>query len=499
MINDIVIPIKAFLMKKSINLLVLLLIMAIPALTQTATDALRYSWIFYNGTSRFVGTGGAYGAVGADFSVLATNPAGLGLYRTSEFTFSPTFLNRGTISDYNGYSARDYKLNFAMGNFGFVYTFFQGNQEKAGGLRSLTVGFGMNRQNNFHNRVVAQGPNHSSSMLNQFTEVLNNKHTNPNNVRFDYPFDIGLAYDCGLIYYDSLQKRYFCDMPNGGVTQGQIIETRGSINEFDLSLGGNIADKLYFGITMGIPNIRYFYRSSYWEEDTGDSIPYFKYFQYNYNVDTRGTGLNFKVGVIYRPANWFRIGAAIHTPTWYPTMMDIYASNMYAVYDSVLSYPNQYSPNGYYEYEMKTPFRAIGSIAFFIGKHGFISGEYEYVNYSEARMRAPGDNFTDVNTNIETSYTSPLNFRVGTEWRIKMFRIRGGFRYYGSPDNDVNYGNLITINGGFGIFIRRFFVDFAYQWSQTNQDYTFYNPSLVNPVNLKMTTHIAQTTFGFKF
>ena len=487
-------------MKKSQIIFIALLLISLPALAQTASDALRYSRIFFNGTSRFVGTGGAFGAVGADFSVLATNPAGIGLYRSSEFTFSPTFLDRVTTSDYNGYSARDYKLNFAMGNFGFVYTFFEGNLEKKGGLRSLTVGFGMNRQNNFHNRIVSQGPNHSSSMLNQFTQILNTKPlTNPNNVRIDYPFDIGLAYDCGLIYYDSLQGRYFSDMPDGGVTQGQLIETRGSINEFDLSLGGNIGDKLYFGLTLGIPSIRYYYRSSYWEEDTGDSIPYFQYFQYNYNVDTRGTGFNFKAGLIYRPANWIRLGGAIHTPTWYPAMIDFYASDMYAMYDSVLKYPNQYSPPGSYEYQMKTPFRAIGSVAFFIGNHGFISGEYEYVNYDEARMRAPGDNFSDVNTEIETRYSSPVNFRIGTEWRIKMFRIRGGFRYYGSPDNDVNYGHLITVNSGFGIFIKRFFVDFAYQWSQTDQRYTYYNPSLVNPVNLNSVTHIAQATFGFKF
>ena len=47
----------------------------------TATDQL-------NGSARFVGMGGALGALGADLSVISSNPAGMGLYRKSDIGMS---------------------------------------------------------------------------------------------------------------------------------------------------------------------------------------------------------------------------------------------------------------------------------------------------------------------------------------------------------------------------------------------------------------------------
>jgi len=288
-------------------------------------------------------------------------------------------------------------------------------------------------------------------------------------------------------------------MPHGGVFQDKAIHTYGSINEFDLSIGGNLADKLFFGFTIGIPYIRYFYTSRYWEEDSGDSIPYFKSLVYDYNYATRGTGINFKLGLIYRPANWIRLGAAIHSPTWYPSMTDSYYSVMSATYDSVLNYPTQYSPDGFYDYMMMTPFRVIGSIAFFIGDFGFISGEYEYVNYNQARYRASGDSFDDVNSVITSDYTAPVNVRVGTEWRISMFRIRGGFGFNGSPDKNDNISDRFLISGGLGVHIKRFFADIGYVWSGQEVNYYLYDQTLVNPATLTVRTHSVTATCGVKF
>jgi len=487
-------------MKKALFIAILVAITWIDLSAQTAQDALRYSRIFYNGTSRFMSTAGAFGAVGADFSSISTNPAGLGLYRSAEITMSSSFFNSFNSADYNGYKSNDNVLNFALANFGYVYTFYTGKANRSGGVRSISVAFGMNRQNDFNNDIYIQGPNHTSSLLNSFTNVLNTPPVlNPRDVRYNYPFDIGLAYDCGLIYYDSTQNSYQSDMPDGGVFQDKAINTWGSINEFEIAFGGNINDKLYFGLTVGIPSIRYFYQSSYWEEDSGDSIPYFQSLRYDYYYETHGTGVNFKAGLIFRPADWIRIGGAIHTPTWYPTMYDYYVSTMTATFDSVLNNSVQYSPAGAYDYRMMTPFRAIGSIAFFVGKYGFISGEYEYANYSQARFNAQTDSFQDVNSTISSDYKAPINVRFGTEWRISMFRIRGGFGYYGSPDNDGNISDRYTVTGGCGVAIKWFFADLAYQWAKSDANYYMYDPRLVNAANITSRTHSVNATVGFKF
>ena len=57
---------------------------------QYAEDALRFSRTFPGGTARIMGMAGAQNALGADISSLVGNPAGLGFYRSSDFSISPT-------------------------------------------------------------------------------------------------------------------------------------------------------------------------------------------------------------------------------------------------------------------------------------------------------------------------------------------------------------------------------------------------------------------------
>jgi len=71
---------------------------------QNQVDALRYSNLMFGGSARYVALGGAFGAVGADFTTLSVNPAGIGLYKTSEMSFSPSMYIGNTTASYNGKS-----------------------------------------------------------------------------------------------------------------------------------------------------------------------------------------------------------------------------------------------------------------------------------------------------------------------------------------------------------------------------------------------------------
>jgi len=81
-------------------------------MAQTAVDALRYSRIIPGGTARFVSMGGSFGALGGDFSMLSTNPGGIGLYKSSEFTLTPSVFAGSTRTDYRGIENKDYRVNF---------------------------------------------------------------------------------------------------------------------------------------------------------------------------------------------------------------------------------------------------------------------------------------------------------------------------------------------------------------------------------------------------
>jgi hypothetical protein len=468
--------------------------------SQTSQDALRYSRIIYGGSARYLGLGGAMGAVGGDFSSITTNPAGLGLYTSSEFTFSLSPRLEYSSSIYNGETNTDNKFNFGMGNLGLVFH-VAGNDKSSSGFRGFNVAFGMNRQNDFNSRVYMKGVNNKSSLLTQYVNTLNNGPAlTPQMINDQYPFDIALAYNSNLIYIaDSNNLIYANDAPNGGVIQSKTVTTSGSINEMDFAFGGNFNDRLYFGATIGVPFLWYWERSQYTEAKSDTAIHYFQSMVYNQELETHGTGINFKVGLIYRPADWFRIGAAIHTPTWYGHMRDTWNSDMTGVFDT---YPTttSASPLGSFDYHLTTPFRAIGSLAFIIGKYGLISGEYEYVNYSQASFSEANTSFSSVNSEIKSNYKSPLNIRFGTEWRIMNFRLRGGFAYYGSPyQASINTAEMYTGTFGVGYRVKHFFCDMAFQWNQQKENYYFYDPTLVNPSENKYTSYSMTTTIGFRF
>jgi hypothetical protein len=472
--------------------------------SQTSSDALRYSRIFYNGSARYQGLGGAFGAIGADFSSIATNPGGLGLYSSSEFTISPYMRMENSQSSYSSETNKDNNINIGMQDLGLVFH-LSGSDKNSSGFKGFNIAIGVNRENDFNNRIFMEGTNNKNSLLTQYVDVLNNTPggISSQEINNQYPFDIAPAYNSDLIYYDTVSKKYRNDAPNGGVIQSKSIYTYGSINEYEFAFGANYNDRLYFGVTVGVPVINYSENTAYTEVRKDTAIHYFRSMKYDTQLETHGTGINLKLGLIYRPADWVRIGAAIHTPTYYGNMRDSWTTDMEGTFSGA---NNQYittssfSPVGYYNYQLTTPFRAIGSVAFIIGKIGLISGEYEYVNLSQSTFAASDASFSDVNSTIKNSYKAPVNVRFGTEWRIHRFRIRGGFAYYGSPYQvSGNPSEMYIGSLGWGYRAKHFFLDMTYQLSQTKENYYFYDPSYVDASQNTYNTSNMTATVGFRF
>ena len=106
--------------------------------SQNVDDALRYSQIFYGGTARFMSMGGAFTALGGDISSISQNPAGIGVFRSSEITLTPQLYHINTSSNFYGIS-NDYLYNFNLNQAGIVNSFISNNKET--GLISLNMGY----------------------------------------------------------------------------------------------------------------------------------------------------------------------------------------------------------------------------------------------------------------------------------------------------------------------------------------------------------------------
>jgi long-subunit fatty acid transport protein len=487
---------------------------------QTDIDMIRYSQLSVTGTARFVSMSGAFGALGGDLSAMSNNPAGIGLYRKSELSLSPSIYSSKVNAGYLGNSNTEFKNNFNFGNIGMVLNFPVQRYDTLNGWNSFNFAIGYNRINNYSLKTGFTGINPKSSYIDNFLD--NSNAGSGTNYKDLDPFGAGLAFWTFMI--NPISKRdtnhYASAIPSAGASQVFKSITSGSTGEIPITFAGNYSDKLYLGATLGIPYINYQEDISFTENATKttidrnkrDSVPVFKSYTLNKSLTTSGTGLNFKIGMIYRVQDWFRIGASLHSPTYYQ-MNDAYNSKMVSTFEKEKEHSKS-SPNGSFSYQINTPMRATGSMAFIIGKLGLISADVEYVDYSEMKISSTTDLFYDVNQKVQDKYTSTTNFKLGTEWRYKEFSFRGGMAHYGSPFKNSanslpsyfpfssqavdNSKNALSL--GVGIRDRDYFIDFGYVYTSSKSLYTPYSSQNGTPESVQfISSQNFVVTTGFKF
>ena len=197
---------------------------------QNEVDALRYSQLgFLGGTARSAGMAGAFGALGGDFSTLSTNPAGIGIYRQSELTFTPSFFNQSTASNMSGGSSiQDSKPDFNFGNIGMVASRYNADRS---GWKGFSFGFGYNRTNDFNNNIDMQsGVNNRGSLLDSYLADANNNVGLYQNYN---PYGTQLAWNSWLL--DSVGGKLVHVLPNYGEKQSMSVQSSGAMGEGVLS------------------------------------------------------------------------------------------------------------------------------------------------------------------------------------------------------------------------------------------------------------------------
>lgn len=482
---------------------------------QSDVDALRYSSLDLGGTSRSLGSGNAYGAVGGDMSTFSTNPAGIGIYRSSEFVITPGMLSINADSKYFGTNTMDDKYKFTINNAGIVFASVNaGKANSRTGWVSGAFGIAYNRVANFNSTALYSGFNEGSSLLNSYTDYLNaNGGTNPEDVFDKDPFGAGLAWETYLINPSGADSTQYFPVIDGNVQQTKSIITEGGIGETAITFGGNYGNRLYVGATIGIPHIKYISSTIYSEEDVNNVHDNFQSFSLTEITETYGTGINAKLGLIYKINDYLRLGAAVHSPTLYG-LTDNYISTM----GSSLENDGEYSfdsPIGEFSYELVTPWRAIASAAVTIKNIGFISAEYEFVDFSEAsfnfnRSFDAGDISYEntINTNIETKYGAASIIRLGGELTYDVFRFRAGYMINSTPFNDgiaADGADMAknTWTAGLGIKEDSYFIDLAFARSEINEydiQYVYDNGAGVNQgATIDKTLNNFLLSFGFRF
>jgi len=449
-------------------------------------DAVRFSQTTFGGTARFQGIAGATTALGADMGTLNGNPAGLGFYRKSDVSISPGLNFAGTRTNMLGTETRDNKQSFNIANIGIV---FSGAKDDIvpGKYRGGSFGISMTRTNNFQNQFSYSGFNKSNTFGQYIAESARGyTYEEVAGQDLNALTDIvGLAYNAYLIDptycgEDSEGNPIQCpgnpwhsNMSDNIVKQKEIVATKGNQSQWDIAYGGNIDDKVYLGASLGIATIKYESSKVFTETNTQTSDTIDSYSLYD-NLTLRGTGINFKVGAIIKPADWIRIGLTGQTPTYYSIRttyeykikMNLNADfvNAFGIDGTFQSFSTL---PGTYNYNLTTPARAKAGIALFAGKAGFISGDVEVVGYSGARLKGADPQELDADNDvIKNLYKTTFNFNLGAEARLGDYRLRAGYARLGDPyrhgivddlDRTIN-----TFTFGAGLKSEGFYADIAF-------------------------------------
>lgn len=467
---------------------------AFAASAQDVQEALNLSNLTVQGTARSMGFGNALGSIGADFSTTSVNPAGLGIYRSSEFTFTPSLRMKSASSQYLGTTTLDNNVHFNINNFGVVFTSAaKGKRYEHRQWKAVSFAIGMNRVADFNRNYTYAGRNTTSSATQAFESDANQYPNDPHSTDpsvFQYPGYLG--YQSFLIDQDTTSGLYNTVVPfAGGINQKKTVQQNGHVDDYTISLGGNYKEVLMLGATLGIPSVKYHMLSTYSESIApGNTAPNpygFSSFSFTQTRDITGGGINLKIGAIYKITDDIRVGAAFHTPTIY-SVTDVYTPYVissignpaytgptpeYAVPQThEVSVNNSLTAQNSFNYSFVTPYRAILSGTYIMKGIGFITADYEYVGYNAMKYIYPiddgyGNSYQEqessINQEIKSTFKGASNFRLGAEGLItKFFMARAGFGYYGNPykTSDMD-GSRIDISGGLGFRAKSFFVDLA--------------------------------------
>jgi hypothetical protein len=492
-------------MKKAGLFLIFVSAMFLNSYSQNVDDALRYSQIFYTGTARFNAMGGAFTALGGDLSSISLNPAGTGVFRSSELTISPLLYYNNTSSTFNGTGSTDNINRFNLGQIGMVSNFI--NTGNSTGLISLSGAYSYNRTNSFDENIRISGISDNSSMADYWAGKANGTYYK------NLSGAPGIAYDAWLIDTisgsgaSSYATTFSAYGTNANSTYGQtikrVISDEGYSGEHTFSMGANYSNRFFIGASFGVSSLRYMGHYQHIESDDANLINDFKNFTYTDHFEAAGTGYSGKVGVIVKPVDFLRLGFSFHLPVWY-YIDEYFYDNITSSYDNNDQYEFANDPLRY-SYTLATPYRLLAGLAIQIKKLAILSADYEYVDYSTAKFSHASDNYDYNNENggINDILKSTSNIRLGAEFRLSNYYLRGGYSYYGKAFKPGESNENLDYNAyscGLGMRQQSFYFDLSYTRLSSTSNYYMYNdPPDLKPAVITSLKDTFTATLGFRF
>ena len=423
--------------------------------------ALLFSENNQNGSARFTGMSGAFGAVGGDISAININPAGIAVYTTS--AFSATLNSRNTSNTANYYNSiqTTEEQFFNLSQAGGVFVFDSGHDN---GWTKVAVGVNFRVSKDFRDGFLADG----NSGIATFTQYPLDNNTIP----VDYHL---------------------------GKEQQFSSRTTGDLSEINIAFSAVHDHKLYIGGGFNTYDLNFSQSTLLTEYNTDGNNNNLNATLYQEN-STTGTGISLNAGFIYKLTQNFRVGLAYQTPTWFTEVLqdtnygfdrnnqidiDLFQGETTYIEGDNRPY-TEYNDRQLIAYRLKTPSKFTASGAFVFGKKGLVSMDYTHKNFSSIKLTQ--QNFSQENQFFQNELRNTHNLTIGTEWRMDRLSIRGGYSYEQSPlKKGSNIENITGYSVGGGYHFGNTKLDLSFSNSNRDTAYNFY--AQFNAINAaKLTT-----------
>jgi hypothetical protein len=469
---------------------------------QDVTDAVRYTQDEIQGTARYRGLSGAFGALGGDMSAVSINPAGSAIFNNSHISLSLSNNNiKNDVQYFNGFNTSK-ESNIDLNQTGAAFVFYNRNSNSDWTKFAFSAAY--DKVQNYNNDWLAYGTN--STSIDRYFLDITEKQAIPFGVlklqpgeyieeayadigsspAYGYPVQqVFLGYWAGIIDPVNLdnstnddETNYFSNTaPADSYYQEFYYASSGYNGKFSLNFATSYKDRLYLGINLNSHFINYDKFTSFYETNNDpDSLT--KNIVFENWLSTYGSGFSFQLGAIAKITNDLRLGLSYNSPTWYRIEEELIQGIDSNIADPDIGYISNII-NIYPSYNLQTPGKFTGSLAYIFGEYGLISFDYSLKDYSNTKFKPTSDAyFATQNNAINNQLTTASTYKIGGEIRLKQLSLRGGYRLEESPYKNGNtLGDLKGYSLGLGYSFGSFKLDMAFDQAKQTAEYRLYNNS----------------------
>lgn len=466
---------------KKLNLILLVCSISTFAIGQTVESAVDYATQDIIGSGRYISMGGAFTALGGDLSSVKLNPAGAGLKRADEWSISGAMTMFNSQVNGGGKTFDNSSNNFSIPDI----TYTKVNPTKDRYWKTVNFTVGVQRTNNLNGIIETQGSGRFKSYINSLKE------------RAQASKDIGRPLDASSWAYQAFQTflidtnakgLYYSMLEDDGQDFTYDYESEGKMHEMFLSISTSYDDRLFLGGTMAFPIVRQTTYSKLTETNflyprtdlvlNGISTQLTSA-HFETRHDVTGSGIVGKFGVLYKVDKKLRIGGSYHTPIYY-NLEDDFSYTTTAYFKDFNTQRIRYGGLAYFNLVLPAQYNL--GLSYVFGKKGLISLDYNYTDVSTTKYIVPvhdinyeyfNGNSTNgdrgVNDFLKEEFTGSHTIKIGGEYNMKPFRLRGGFATQSSPYKQSDNLQSMTFSGGIGYSKKEFYMDLGYAYKTTEE------------------------------